>query len=169
MQRVNTLYMVAWCGFTVYGRAVRWMTYQVLFWLLAACAARAESGRILKVLPYHLDQKGRHALRPSLYERDAYQAHLRKHPELCTALRFDVHWKGFGLKDPTLRVEARGHSKGQPQQTTVEGKATKGWLENWTSLTLAGDAYRNLGELTAWRVTLWSEGKQVAEETSFLW
>ena len=149
--------------------AVRWMTLQVLVWLVAAVAARAESARILKVLPHYLDQKGRHALRPSLYERDAYQAHLRKHPELCKALRFDVEWKGSGVSAPVLRVEIRGNLKGQPQQTVLEGKASKGWLSNWSALTLEGEAFHNLGELTAWRATLWSEGRQVAEQKSFLW
>jgi hypothetical protein len=161
--------MIVRTGFTAYGRAVRWMTFQVLCWLLAAFTVRAESAWILKVLPCYLDQKGRHALHPSLYERDAYQAHLRKHPELCKALRFDVQWKGSGLKEAVLRVEARGNLKGQLQQAVLEGKATKGWLGNWSALNLEGEAYRNLGELTAWRVTLWSGGRQVAEQKSFLW
>ncbi len=149
--------------------AVRGLSLQVLFWLLAACTVRADSAQIVKVLPQYLDQKGHHALRPSLYERDAYQAHLRKHPELRTALRFEVQWKGSALKEPMLRVEARGNRKGELQQAVLEAKATKGWLGNWTALTLGGEAYRNLGDLTAWRVTLWSEGRQVAEQTSFLW
>jgi hypothetical protein len=145
------------------------MSFQVLFWLLTACTVRAESARILKVLPHYLDQKGRHALQPSLYERDAYQAHLKKHPELCKALRFDVEWKASGVKDPVLRMEARGNLKGQPRQAVAEGKGTKGWLSHWSSVTLEGEAFRNLGELTAWRATLWSGGRQVAEQKSFLW
>ena len=121
------------------------------------------------MLPQYLDRKGHHALRPSLYERDAYQAQLRKHPELRTALRFDVQWKAAALKEPMLRVEARGNLKGQPQQAVLEGRAIKGWLSNWSALILEGESYRNLGDLTAWRVTLWSEGRQVAEQKSFLW
>ena len=60
---------------------------------LLAVSATAAEGRIVKVLPHYLDAKGRHTLAPSLYERDAYQAHLRKNPDLCKALRFDIHWK----------------------------------------------------------------------------
>jgi hypothetical protein len=139
-------------------------------WLLAAVVAHAESARIVKVLPFYLDQKGHHALRPSLYDRDAYQAHLRKNPALVSALRFDVQWKASGVKDLKLRVEARGSKNGQPQQAMVETPAKKkGLFGHWTSATLEGEAFKNLGKLTAWRATLWSEGKQVAEQASFLW
>jgi len=161
--------MIAGARGAAYGRAVRWMTFQVLCWLLAALTVRADSARIIKVLPQYLDQKGHHALRPSLYERDAYQAYLRKHPELCSALRFEVEWKAAGLKEAVLRVEVRGNLKGQPQQAVAEGKATRGWLSNWGTARLEGEAFRKLGEITAWRATLWSEGRQVAEQKSFLW
>ncbi len=152
-----------------YGWPVRWVTLQILCCLLAACTVRAEPARIVKVLPQYLDQKGRHALRPSLYERDAYQAHLKKHPELCTALRFDVEWKAPGLKEAVVRMEVRGNLKGQPQQAVAEGKTTKGWLSHWNAVLLEGEAFRNLGEITAWRATLWSGGRQLAEQKSFLW
>ncbi len=39
---------------------------------LAFPAAGAASARIAKVLPQLLDLEGRHALSPSLYDRDAY-------------------------------------------------------------------------------------------------
>ncbi len=69
-----------------------------LFVVLAASAllAHAASGKVLKVLPHFLDLQGRHALSPSLFERDAYQAHLRKNPAEVSALRFDVEWSGRG-------------------------------------------------------------------------
>ena len=53
-------------------------------------SALAASGKIIKVLPFFLDLKGRHSLHPSLYERDAYQAYLRQHPELRSGLQIDV-------------------------------------------------------------------------------
>ena len=58
--------------------------------LIATVASQAAEGKIIKVLPHLLDKKGRHTLSPSLYERDAYQAKLRTHPEDISALRFDV-------------------------------------------------------------------------------
>ena len=48
---------------------------------MAASAAAELSGKVVKVLPHYLDLEGRHTLSPSLYERDAYQAVLRQHPE----------------------------------------------------------------------------------------
>ncbi len=45
--------------------------------LATAWSATAAPAKVIKVLPHFLDQKGRHALSPSLYDRDAYQAHLR--------------------------------------------------------------------------------------------
>jgi hypothetical protein len=149
---------------------MRWMKLLLGLWVLAGSAAQAESARIVKVLPYYLDLKGHHALRPSLYDRDAYQAYLRKHLTLTSGLRFDVQWKGSGLEDLTLRIEMRGNKEGEPRQAQVEAPARKkGLWGRWTSVTLTGEAYQNLGLLTAWRVTLWSKGQQVAEQRSFLW
>src|SRR5437899_2397501 len=42
--------------------------------LLQSSHATAATGRIIKVLPHLLDLQGHHALSPSLYDRDAYQA-----------------------------------------------------------------------------------------------
>ncbi|PYI85852.1 MAG: hypothetical protein DME26_10040, partial [Verrucomicrobia bacterium] len=78
--------------------------------LLAVSTATAlpQSIKILKVLPRYLDHKGRHTVSPSLYERDAYQAWLRKNPDARSGLRFDVQWKARGLKEVKLRVELQG-------------------------------------------------------------
>jgi hypothetical protein len=149
---------------------MRWIKLPVALCLLAAAAAQAESARIVKVLPFYLDKQGQHSLRPSLYERDAYQAHLRKNPNLVSTLRFDVQWKSSGVTNLLLRVEARGNKNGQAQQAQVEVPARKkGLFGNWTSATLKGDAYTALGSLTAWRATLWSGTNQLAEQASFLW
>jgi hypothetical protein len=149
---------------------MRWLKLLVLLWLLPAAAALAESAQIVKVLPFYLDQKGHHALRPSLYERDAYQAHLRKHAALRSALRFVVRWKASGLEGLTLRVEMRGSKDGQPQRAKIEAPVeNKGLFGRWTSATLEGEAYKALGDLTAWRATLWSGDQQVAEQKSYLW
>jgi hypothetical protein len=149
---------------------MRWVKLLAVLWFLAALAARADSARIVKALPHYLDQKGHYALKPSLYERDAYQAYLRHHPALVSAIRFDVQWKGGLTEGLKLRVEARGNKDGEVRQATVEAPVRKGGLfEHWTSATIEGEAYRQLGQLTAWRVTFWSAGQQVAEQKSYLW
>lgn len=47
---------------------------------LRAFASETVSGRVIKVLPLFLDTNGVDAISPSLFDRDAYQAELRKHP-----------------------------------------------------------------------------------------
>lgn len=137
-------------------------------------SASATTGRIIKVLPHYLDMEGRHALSPSLYDRDAYQAQLRRHPDQCSAIRFDVQWKAkastvspAGLK---LRVELRGTAKGgKPRQTQLETEVKPSWFSKWTSLMLAGEDYKKFGEVVAWRATLWDGDQLVGEQKSFLW
>lgn len=133
-------------------------------WPLAA--AHAASGKVVKVLPHYLDQKGRHTLSPSLYERDAYQSHLRKNPAEISTLRFDVQWRGSGnLK---LRVEARGRKAAAPLVIDLPVKGPSAFSK-WSEVALSREQYQQLGELTAWRVTLWEDGQQLAEAKSFLW
>jgi len=128
---------------------------------------------VIKVLPQFLDLKGRNSLTPSLYDRDAYQAHLREHPELCSGMRFHVEWKS---KKPVweplkLRVEARGLAKGDvPKQLVLELPVQPtGWFSHWDSITVTGEQYKEFGGLTAWRVTLWEGGQLLSEQKSFLW
>src|SRR3569832_429015 len=97
-------------------------TLCILILFVAAVSAQAASARILIVLPTYIDKAGRHATTPSLYERDAYQAVLRKSPELRTGMRFDVRWK---LKDVDwnkveMRLELRGVTKNEITSTTIK-------------------------------------------------
>jgi methyl coenzyme M reductase gamma subunit len=131
---------------------------------------QAATSQVVKVLPHLLDQQKRSTLHPSLYERDAYQKHLRDHPELCSGLRFDVHWKVAKDAFPgvTLRIEARGTKpvKAVVLETPLEPQP---WYKRWTSLQIDGEAYRQFGELVAWRATLWRGDTLLAEQKSFLW
>jgi hypothetical protein len=139
----------------------------------AAPSADAAKGKVIKVLPHLLDLKGRHSLSPSLYARDAYQAQLRQHPEQRSGVRFDIHWKTRGaVYSPLkLRVELRGTTKGDLPSRTVLLSEVKpgGWFGRWTSLPLTGEDYQKLGEVTAWRVTLWEGDKMLGEQKSFMW
>jgi hypothetical protein len=140
--------------------------------LAATFASDAVSGRVVKVLPLLLDLKGRDAVSPSLYDRDAYQVYLRQHTNEISAIRFDVLWKASNAKGAKLklRVELRGvGAGGLPRQTTLEQSVTPGFFRRWTSLTLGGVDYKNSGELVAWRTTLWSDDQLLSEQKSFLW
>lgn len=126
--------------------------------------------KVIKVLPFYLDREGRCALSPSLFDRDAYQAHLRRRSEERSGLRFDVQWRAREVKLLTLRVEVRGGAARQATSATIETAVRHiGGLNKWTSLQLTGEDYQRFGELTAWRATLWDGQTLLAEQKSFLW
>jgi hypothetical protein len=142
--------------------------------LAGTLAAGAATGRVIKVLPQWLDRQGRNSLNPSLYERDAYQAFLRQHPDDVSGMRFAVQWKARGaLFAPLkLRVELIGTAKGDlPSRTVLEYRpdGTTGWFGRWSSLPLTAEDYRKFGTVTAWRVTLWEGDRLLSEQKSFLW
>jgi hypothetical protein len=45
----------------------------------------------------------------------------------------------------------------------------RGWFSHWASLPLTGDEYKKIGEVTAWRATLWDGDQMIGEQKSFLW
>ena len=131
----------------------------------------AESARIIKVLPHFLDKKGRHSLAPSLYERDAYQEHLRENPERRSTIRYDVQWKGPKKTPLTMRVELRGSDTDkQPKSLQVEKEVTcRSWGSCWSGVALEPRDFADFSEILAWRVTLWQGETLLAEQQSFLW
>jgi hypothetical protein len=140
--------------------------------LAAMSAAETSTGRVFKVLPLLLDAQGRDAITPSLYDRDAYQAQLRAHPEQSAALRVAVLWNAAqtGDKKIKLRVELRGvDTNSLPRQVTLEQEVMPKFFRQWSSLTLGGADYKNFGAVSAWHATLWSGDQMLAEQKSFLW
>ena len=133
--------------------------------------AQAASRKILKVLPQYLDLQGRHTLSPSLYERDAYQVVLRDHPEQRSGLRFMISWRSPESTQPyRLRVELRGSKDDTPTKMTLEEETqNKRGGREWTEIRLTGETYEELGELLAWRATLWKDDELLSEDKSFLW
>lgn len=157
--------------FIVLGVQLRVLILSVL--VISACTACAATGRIIKVLPQYLDKAGQHTLSPSLFERDAYQAYLQHHPELRDGLRFAVQWKIKGKPTTTLklRVEIRGVSTENVLHESVLEQTVKPkrWFSRWSYLNVRGADYKRLGEMCAWRVTLWDGDTLIAEQHSFLW
>lgn len=146
---------------------MHWPRISILLTLAFAVLTNVQSAEVIKVLPHFLDDKGRHTLNPSHYERDAYQDQLRKNPDQRSALRFDVQWKAESRAALILRVEAKG---GQVNRTNILEQPVKaGTFSQWTSLKLEGAAYENFGELVSWRATLWQGTNMVGEQKSFLW
>jgi hypothetical protein len=153
---------------------MRRFCFPLMFAFLVAMAltASASSGKIVKVLPHFLDAKGRHALSPSLFDRDAYQAQLRAHPEQRSAIRYDIRWRArpsWGAVK--LKLELRGITEGKTRrERTLEKIVDSGeGGSGWAGLALTGDEYRAFGEVIAWRVTLWDGDTLLSEQKSFLW
>lgn len=134
-------------------------------------SAEAAGGKIIKVLPQFFDAKGRRALSPSLYERDAYQAFLRANPGKCSGLAYNIEWKSKDAAAPRLRVELRGTPQGdRPKELMLEKSVARGGgFGKWTAVTLEGKDFAEFGKVTAWRATLWDGNELLAEQKSFLW
>lgn len=151
--------------------------HRLLIFVLALAAtvpAVGATGKVKKVLPHFVDQQGRHTLSPSLYERDAYQVFLRDTPAERAGMRFDVNYKtsGAALAPLRLQLELRGAAVGRlPDTVTLEREVprSRGWFSKWSRVMLTGQAYRDLGNVTAWRVTLWEGDTLLGEQKSFLW
>lgn len=137
--------------------------------VLPAMATDASSARIIKVLPHFLDTHGRTALAPSLYERDAYQDYLLKNPGKQSGLRFDVHWKAKSVQRPLLRIEIRTREHFAKPLVVEQPVKQNRFFSTWSSLTLEGDQFLKLGEIIAWRASLWQDDQLIAEQKSFLW
>lgn len=136
---------------------------------LPAASAGPSGPRIVKVVPLLLDEQGRAALAPSLFERDAYQAELRADRAHASGLRFEVQARGVPRGRPvTLRLELRG-SRGVATRVVETPWSGRGWLERWTAVELAGEAFQELGQVIAWRASLHEGGLELAEQRSFLW
>jgi hypothetical protein len=147
----------------------------ILGLLLAGCSGVAPSpaaSKIIKVLPQFVDQEGQTTLSPSLYERDAYQAMLRQNPEKTSGLRFDVNWKvkprpAGALK---LRMELRTSGRDVSEPLVLERQVEPArFFSTWSLVRVPEGEYRSLGQLIAWRASLWDGEVLVAEEKSFLW
>jgi len=149
------------------------MLATLLAFSVFAAEANAAEGRIYKVLPQFLDLKGRASLTPSLYDRDAYQAQLRKKPAERSGIVFKIQWKAKVPETESLKlkVELRGISEGDlPKNTMLELPVQQrhSW-SHWAEIGLKGVDYKAIGEVTAWRVTLWDRDQLLSEQKSFLW
>jgi len=134
----------------------------------------APAGRLVKVLPLLLNKKGNDAISPSLFDRDAYQFYLRQHTNEISGMRFDVLWKAAGLAttNATVKIQLELRSiapNGDPQLKTLQTTTPPHRFRHWTSLMLSGADYQHVGDVVAWRATLWSGDQLLSEQQSFLW
>ena len=143
----------------------------VLFIFGIADACKAAS-KISKVLPHLLDKQGRHTLSPSLLERDAYQAHLREKPDLCSGIRFDIKWtkgKHKSKNESLLKIKVELQTSGSIKPIVLTQIIKLNQKGGWDALNLDGERYKAAGKIIGWRVLLIEDDKTIAERRSFLW
>lgn len=143
----------------------------VIFIITPASKTFAE-GEIYKVLPHLLDQKGRHTVSPSLFERDAYQEFLRENPALVSGIGYDIHWKcpSGHKRDLQIILEIRGSNNYQasPTKKIIKAKAKK-YFKTWSRIKLSKKEMKTIGKIVAWKVSLVEGDKTLTEHFSFLW
>ena len=133
---------------------------------------RAGAPRIVKVFPLRIDSKNRTALTPSLFDRDAYQAFLRKNPKQCTGMVFKVQSKvpAGSPTSLTAKLEVRGEKAGDQTSFTAEKRLERDKFgSTWFQFDVTGEAWGRLKGVSAWRISLFDGEKLVSEQKSFLW
>jgi hypothetical protein len=162
----------AWRECLILKMSRRSFIFVVCALLMLTTTQAASEAKILKVLPHLLDKQGRHTIYPSLFERDFYQAELRKNPENCSGMRFDIQWKGrhFNKRPATVRLEVRGvNTPPRKAEQFEQSVPAGGFFGKWSQLRVEGKDFARIGAIRAWRVTLWEGERQLAEQKSFLW
>lgn len=139
--------------------------------LLSALSALAGEARIIKVLPQLVDKRGRNALTPSLFDRDAYQLHLRQNPSEISALRFEIQYKAKGIEGPVLlRLEVRGSKNTVGTRYVFETEVpTGGYFAKWGQVPIDRETSDKIGSVVAWRASLVKDGTVLGYQESLLW
>ena len=144
----------------------------LLVTLFCVFPANAGSVKIFKVLPHYLDKEGRHALSPSLFERDWYQALLKADPEKCSTVRFDVQWRNTlsDLNDLNIVIEVRGSKQGEDTIIVTEKLSPKKSIwSRWKKVKIPEKDFLKIEGINAWRVIIRDGETNLREYRSFLW
>ena len=150
---------------------MRIMLQSLFLMLVATIVASAAEQRVIKVLPHLMDTEGRHARSPSLFERDAYQAWLRKNPEEQSGIRYDFQWQSYISGKYTIKLELLGRvvdGKANTKTVTLEFDV-KDRRRRWQSIEFVGEEYQTFGQIVAWRISIWQGEGMLAKKQSFLW
>jgi hypothetical protein len=101
-----------------------------------------------------------------------YQFHLRDNPSQQAGARFHIKWKA---PDKTQSVKLRLDVRGLTAENLVvfdtlseEHARMDGWAE-WSTLDIAGERFKRLGIITAWKVSVFAGGELKAELPSGNW
>ena len=101
-----------------------------------------------------------------------YQYALRHDPNRQTGARFHIKWKSPKRAERIrLVLELQGLSttnESTRATLTANQPDMDGWAE-WTTVDITGEQFKKLGEIMAWRVTLYSGDRVMAEQPSANW
>ncbi len=106
------------------------------------------------------------------HQRAIYQNQLSQSRYNQYGVRYNIHWGGEGMVLPnlTLVLEVRGLMGDIPTQKTLSVDFTEFRRgSRWTEIEITGEDFQALGQLTAWKASLVSDGQVLAEKRSFLW
>ena len=82
-----------------------------------------------------------------------------------------IQASGVSATNLTLKVEILGaaHNTNAPTKMLQQDVKPGGWFSHWAYLQLSREDYATLGEVTAWRATLWDGDRMLGKQESFLW
>ena len=145
------------------------------FCLCLPWLARADPGyEIGKVNHELIDKEGHtHAEIADLVAKARYQGELADSGK-AIGIRFIVHWKAPStlMSDLVVKVEARGLDAGtqaEVVETLLKTYDKVPGPNGWAFLDLQNEAYKRLGKLMAWKVTLLHDNQPMASRKSFTW
>ena len=128
---------------------------------------------ILKVNRVLLDEKGYETdVVGNLKEEADYQFLLRHEPTKQQGVRFHIKWKApRHARSLRLQVEIRGLNAQNQTTSDVESlslEENEGWA-GWSTLEVTEKKFKKLGQITAWKITLFSGGQAKAVLPSANW
>lgn len=135
--------------------------------------SKGPGGQISKVKYFHLNPEIPLATeeRALQMERDyhLYGAVTRAQQMERAGHYYTIFWKAEDRTEPLLvRFEYRQANSGLVSKT-VEVPVDRIRRNNLTRFEVTGDAYRDEGRVTAWRVSLVRGGEILASQASYLW
>ncbi len=147
----------------------------LLAFALPAFAEGENNGyAVMKVNHEFLNDAGEtHSEIGDLTAKARYQQTLEKSGKY-TGIRFIVHWKApsSGIANFVVKIEARGLDAGSQKeniQTLLKTYPRSESSSGWEFMDITDDTLKRFGKLMAWKVTLLSDGKPMAERHSFMW
>jgi len=146
----------------------------IMGWIPCLPAETTMDYEVMKVNHEFIDEKGdTHTVIADLVAKAKHQRQLES-SGLAAGIRFIVHWRAPSSKIPNfvVKVEARGfdaNTQREVVETAVKTYPQTPSFSGWAFLDIKDEAFKRLGKLMAWKVTLLQNDQPVAVRKSFMW